>query len=275
VKKVGSASGFKVGDKVITHLVPFIPDGDFPAFSHIATGMGQEVDGTLREYGVFHESSLVLMPKTISFEQAATLTCSALTAWNGLFGLKGREPKKGDWVLTQGTGGVSIAALQFAIAVGATVVATTSNEAKAARLRALGANHVINYKEDEKWGETARKMTPNGRGFDQVVDVGGNTTLAQSLKAIRVDGLVIAAGLIGGAGDESKPALLETLYSVCIVRGVLLGTRQQFHDMNRFIEENGIEPAIDDEVFGLKDTKDAYQKLAAQKHFAKVVIKIN
>jgi NADPH:quinone reductase-like Zn-dependent oxidoreductase len=275
VKKVGSASSFKVGDNVVTHLVPFIPDGEFPAFTHIGTGMGQEVDGTLREYGVFHDSCLVLMPKSISFEQAATLTCSALTAWNALFGLKGREPKKGDWVLTQGTGGVSTAALQFAIAAGATVVATTSGEAKATRLRTLGATHVINYREDEKWGETAKSLTPNGQGFDQVVDVGGNSTLAQSLKAIKVDGLITAAGLVGGAGDESRPSLLDTLFSICIVRGVLLGTRQQFRDMNHFIEENKVEPATDDEVFDLKDTKAAYQKLEAQKHFAKVIIKIN
>jgi NADPH:quinone reductase-like Zn-dependent oxidoreductase len=258
----------------VTHLVPFIPDDELPVFKHIGTGMGQEVNGTLQQYGVFHESCLVLMPQTVSFEQAATLTCSALTAWNALFGLKGRELKKGDWILTQGSGGVSIAALQFAIAAGATVVATTSSEEKEAQIRALGVTHVINYKKDKNWGETARALTPESRGFDQVVDVGGNSTLAQSLKAIRVDGVVTAAGLIGGAGDESRPALLDTLYNICIVRGVLLGTRQQFRNMNSFIERNDVKPALDDEVFELKDAKNAYQKLTAQKHFAKVVIKI-
>jgi NADPH:quinone reductase-like Zn-dependent oxidoreductase len=256
-------------------MVPFIPDGEFPVFKHIATGMGQEVNGTLQEYGVFHDSCLVLMPQTIGFEQAATLTCSALTAWNGLFGLKGRELRKGDWLLTQGSGGVSIAALQFAIAVGATVVATTSSEEKAAQLRKLGATYVVNYKADMNWGETAKSLTPDSRGFDQVIDVGGNTTLAQSVKAIRVDGVVTAAGLIGGAGDESRPALLDTLFNICIVRGILLGTRQQFRDMNLFIERNNVKPAFDDEVFEMKNTKDAYQKLTAQKHFAKVVIKIH
>jgi NADPH:quinone reductase-like Zn-dependent oxidoreductase len=256
-------------------MVPFIPDDELPSFKNIATGMGEEVDGTLREYGVFHESCLVPMPKNIGFEQAATLTCSALTAWNALFGLKGRELKKGEWVLTQGTGGVSIAALQFAVAAGANVIATTSSETKAGQLRSLGALQVINYKTDDKWGETAKSFTPHCQGFDQVVDVGGNTTLSQSLKAVRIDGVITAGGLVGGAGDESRPSLLDTLYNICIVRGILLGTREQFHEMNRFIETNNIQPAIDGEKFELKDTKEAYQRLASQKHFSKVVIKIN
>jgi NADPH:quinone reductase-like Zn-dependent oxidoreductase len=110
-----SVTAFKVGDKVVTHLAPFIPDDQWPGFPEITAGMGQQVNGTLTQYGVFPQRGLVHMPKTCTFPQAATLTCSALTAWNSLFGLKGREPKSGDWVLTQGTGGVSIAALQVGI----------------------------------------------------------------------------------------------------------------------------------------------------------------
>lgn len=138
----------------------------------------------------------------------------------------------------------------------------------------MGASHIINYRSDPTWGITAKALTPKGRGFDLVVDVGGDNTLAQSLAAIRVDGLVVAAGLVAGAPGESRPALMDTLWNSCIVRGILLGTKQQFENMNRFIEKKGIDIAVDDEVFGLEDVKDAYRKLDAQKHFSKIVIKI-
>ncbi|KAF2434955.1 alcohol dehydrogenase [Tothia fuscella] len=275
VKLIGSSiSKFQVGDKVCTHMVPSIPDNDLPTYQHITNGMGEHVDGTIREFGVFHESCLMHMPNNLSFEQASTLTCSALTAWNGLFGLKGREVKKGDWVLTQGTGGVSIAALQFAVALGATVVATTSSDEKAAPLKALGASHVINYRTHPKWGESAKQLTPNAVGFDHVVDVGGHTTLAQSLKAVRIDGVITAAGLVGGMESEETPLLLDVLWNICTVRGVLLGTRKMFRDMNMFIDKYKVEPAVDDEIFRLEDATGAYKKLEAQKHFAKVIIKM-
>lgn len=138
----------------------------------------------------------------------------------------------------------------------------------------MGASHIINYRSDPKWGTTAKTLTPDGRGFDQVIDVGGDNTLAQSLAAIRIDGLVVAAGLVAGAPGESRPALMDVLWNICIVRGILLGTKQQFEDMNRFIEEKGIDIAVDDEIFKLENVKEAYRKLEAQKHFSKIVIKI-
>ena len=141
-------------------------------------------------------------------------------------------------------------------------------------MKALGAKHIINYRSDPSWGKTAKALTPDDRGFDHVIDVGGDNTLAQSLAAIRVDGLVVAAGLVAGAAGETRPALMDTLWNICIVRGILLGTTHQFEDMNRFIEEKSIDIAVDDEVFKLKDVKEAYRKLEAQKHFSKIVIKI-
>lgn len=138
----------------------------------------------------------------------------------------------------------------------------------------MGATHIINYRSHPTWGIKAKALTPDGRGLDLIIDVGGDNTLSQSLAAIRVDGLVVAAGLVAGAPGESSPALMDTLWNICIVRGILLGTKQQFVDMNRFIEEKGINIAVDEEVFGLEDVKDAYQKLEAQKHFSKIVIKI-
>jgi NADPH:quinone reductase-like Zn-dependent oxidoreductase len=165
-------------------------------------------------------------------------------------------------------------ALQFAVAAGANVIATTSNDQKAKRLRELGAKHVINYRQTPEWGIAAKDFTPSRHGFDIVVDVGGENTLGESVKAIRQDGLVVAAGLVAGSAKDDRPALLDALWNLCIVRGVLLGTRDQFIDMNRFVEEKRIELAVDNEVFSLEDAKKAYVKLEAQKHFAKVIIEI-
>lgn len=279
VKAVGSSvHAFQVGDAIITHLAPGAVDSngdDAPAvFADISGGLGQTLDGTLRSEGVFSESALVHAPKTLGWLQASTLTCSGLTAWNSLFGLKGREPGPGSWVLVQGTGGVSVAALQLASAVGATVVATTSSEDKATRLRELGAKYTINYRPNPGgWGQEARTLTPGGRGFDMVVDIGGNATLAQSLSAVRTDGVVVAAGLVGG---EAEPVpLLYALAHACIVRGVLLGSRNQLRDLVRFVDEKGVIPVIDDVVFELADAKEAYRFLSEQKHFSKVVIRID
>lgn len=192
---------------------------------------------------------------------------------NALFGLKGRTVQSGDWVLVQGTGGVSIAALQFAVAAGATVVATTSSAEKAARLKALGAAHVLNYRQVPAWGTTVRALTPGGRGVDFVVDVGGNDTLLESLNAIRTDGIVVATGLLGGTDTPPIP-MLAALMHACTVRGILLGTRNQFEDMVRFVEEHQIEPVIDHISFDMTEVKDAYERLEKQQHFSKVVVKM-
>ena len=127
------------------------------------------MDGALREYGVFEESGLVRMPGNLSFNEACTLSCAALTAWNALYGLNALKP--GDWVLTEGTGGVSIFAIQFALAAGATVIATTSSDDKATRLKELGAQHVINYKKDTEWGKTAKNLSPGKLGVHHVIEV--------------------------------------------------------------------------------------------------------
>jgi NADPH:quinone reductase-like Zn-dependent oxidoreductase len=129
-----------------------------------ATGLGGSLDGTLCQYAVFPESGLVLAPATLNAIEASTLSCAPLTAWNSLYRLTDRALRPGDIVLTQGTGGVSIAALQFAVAAGATVIATTSSASKAEKLKKLGAHHVINYKDNSNWGEEAKKLTPGGEG---------------------------------------------------------------------------------------------------------------
>merc|ERR1711933_644958 len=186
------------------------------------------------------------MPQNLNYLEGSTLTCAGLTAWNALYGLESRKLMPGQWVLTQGTGGVSIFAVQFAKAAGARVIATTSSQAKGEKLKQLGADHVINYKEDEKWGETAKKLT-GGSGVQHVVEVGGPNTMKNSLKAIGIDGVISVIGFLGGMKGE---------------------------EMNKAIEANNIHPVIDDKVFKLEEAKDAYQYMWDQKHFGKLCISI-
>ncbi|KAI4243917.1 MAG: hypothetical protein L6R42_010612, partial [Xanthoria sp. 1 TBL-2021] len=197
-----------------------------------------------------------------------------LTAWNGLYGLESKALKPGDTVLTQGTGGVSIFALQFARAAGARVIATTSSASKADTLRKLGADTVINYKDDPDWGETAKKASPHGLGVDHILEVGGPKTMAQSLKAVKPEGVISIIGFLGGMSKE-QPSFLECLNNIVTVRGVLVGSRLQFENMNEAIDANGIKPVVDEKVFSLEELKDAYQYMWDQKHFGKLTVKID
>jgi NADPH:quinone reductase-like Zn-dependent oxidoreductase len=205
--------------------------------------------------------------------EASTLSCAALTAWNALYGLESRALKPGQWVLTQGTGGVSIFALQFAKAAGAKVIATTSSKEKADLLKKYGADHVINYKETSNWGEEAAKLTPGQKGVHHVVEVGGPSTMAQSLKAIAIDGVISIIGFIGGGGAE-QPTFLDCLNNICTVRGILVGSRLQMEDMCAAIEANDLHPIVDEKVFELKDLKEAYEYMWDQKHFGKLCVKV-
>lgn len=250
---VGSkVTRFQVGSKVVTLFNQGHIGGSLDTQT-IATGLGGVLDGTLRQYGTFNESGLVEMPESLNWQEASTLSCAALTAWNALYGLKPLVP--GDVVLTQGTGGVSIFAVQFAKAAGATVISTTSSSSKAEILKKLGADHVINYKDVPEWGEKAASLTPKNRGVDHILEVGGATTMAQSLKAIKIDGVISIIGFLGGNTKE-QPSFLDALSNVCTVRGLLVGSRNQFEDMNRAIEANGIRPVVDEKVFTLEEAKE-------------------
>ncbi|PSR82446.1 hypothetical protein BD289DRAFT_335566, partial [Coniella lustricola] len=263
----------KPGSKVVMHMVRGKDNEYMPMMQDISDGLGQQLDGTLCRQGVFHHSCLVPMPQHLSFAEAATLTCSGLTAWNALFGAPGREVKEGDWVLVQGTGGVSIAALQMAVAAGATVIAITSTDSRAEQMHALGAKHVINYKTQTNWGAVAKSLTPDQRGVDHVVDVVGVKTFAQDLAAIRTHGLVTVAGMLGGA-DDNDPGMMSTLWHLATYRGILLGSRQMFLDMNAFLEAKKVKLALDGVVFNLEDALGAFERLQRWEHFSKVVIKM-
>ena len=152
---------------------------------------------------------------------------------------------------------------QFAKAAGARVIATTSSDAKTALLKKLGADHVLNYKSDPNWGETAKKLTYTGRGVDHVIEVGGPTTIAQSFQAIRPGGVITVIGFIGGQ-TKDMPSFLEVLQHTCIVRGALVGSRVLFEDMNRAIDATGLKPVVDEKVFELAELKEAYQYMVSQ-----------
>ncbi|KAI5363188.1 putative GroES-like superfamily, alcohol dehydrogenase-like, NAD(P)-binding domain superfamily [Septoria linicola] len=272
VEAVGSkVQRFKKGDEVITLFSQGHIAGSLDEQS-ITGGVGGVVDGTFRQYGAYDEQGLVHKPSNLNFVEASTLTCAGLTAWNALYGLKQLMP--GDWVLTQGTGGVSIFAVQFAKAAGAKVIATTSSASKGELLKKLGADHVLNYKEDQNWGETAKKLT-GGRGVQHVVEVGGSNTLKHSLKAIAIDGVITIIGFLGGVKGEEMPSMIDALMNICTIRGVLVGSRQQFEAMNRAVEANDIHPVVDEKKWTLDQVPEAYQYMWDQKHFAKVGIEID
>lgn len=162
---------------------------------------------------------------------------------------------------------------KFALASGATVISTTSTNAKAEALKALGVHHVINYREDPNWGETAKKLTRGNEGVDFVIEVGGLKTMKQSLEAIKIDGVIGIIGFIGGNSPD-QPSFLDVLSKICTVRGVYVGSKLQFEDMNRAIEVNGIKPVVDKKVYPLEQLKAAYQYMWDQNHFGKLTIKI-
>ncbi len=253
---------FQTGDKVVTlfnqsHLAGSLKPSD------LATGLGGALDGTLRQHGVFDENGLVAMPSNLNFQEASTLSCAAVTAWAAFYKFDSQSLRPGQTVLTQGTGGVSLFALQFAKAAGAKVISTTSSKEKEELLKKYGADHVINYKTDPNWGESAKKLTTGGLGVDHIVEVGGPSTVKQSLKAIKFDGVITIIGFLGGPKNEDEPSFLDCLTNLCTVRGSMVGSREQFEAMNRSIEANNIKPVVDKKVFGFEEAKDAYKYMVS------------
>ena len=241
----------------------------------LATGLGGSLDGTLREYAAFPEYGLAPAPSNLSYGEAATLCCAGLVVWNALFGLSGKRIKQGDWVLTQGTGGVSTFALRLAKAAGARVVATTSNADKAKQLRSLGADHVINYREIKEWGAEAKRIT-GGYGFDHIVEVAGPVSIQQSLNAIAIGGVISIVGAVGSM-SEKQPNVLDIWNHGCIVRGILVGSKVDLEDLVKAVEANGKElrPVVDRKIFkGIEKARDAYEYQWSGQHQGNVVIEI-
>jgi NADPH:quinone reductase-like Zn-dependent oxidoreductase len=231
----------------------------------MASAMGGAIDGMLTELAVLEEDGVVKLPAGLSFEEGATLPCAGLTAWHALVEIG--NIKAGDIVQTQGSGGVSIFALQFARMFGARVIATSSSAAKAERLKKMGAEAVIDYRATPDWDKETMKLT-GGRGADITVEVGGAGTLPRSFLATRLGGRIVVIGLLSGTAEvDPMPILRRNLR----VQGLYVGNRQMFEAMNRAIEAADLKPVIDT-VFPFAQARDAYRHLKSQNHFGKIVI---
>lgn len=266
VEAVGDGvSAFTVGDHVVSTFFPLWLDGE-PPVADFKTTPGDGVDGYAREEVVRPATWFTHAPKGFSHAEAATLTTAGLTAWRALVVDGGI--KAGDTVLVLGTGGVSIFALQFARLMGARVIATSSSDEKLKRLREMGADHTINYKRDENWGQTVLDLT-EGRGIDHVIEVGGPGTLPQSITACRIGGHIALIGVLTGRAGEVPTAALMAKHQR--LQGLIVGSRRHQMDMVRAIDAIGLKPVID-RSFALEDIADAFRHEESGAHFGKICL---
>jgi NADPH:quinone reductase-like Zn-dependent oxidoreductase len=270
VEAVGpGVSRVKVGDRVTPIFMQAWIEGDLTdAKGKSALGGGNPVGGVLAEYAALSEHGLVPVPDGLSDEQAACLPCAAVTAWNAL--VTQGHVKSGDTVLVQGTGGVSIFALQFAKAHGARVIATSGSDDKLARVRQLGADETINYKTTADWDKAAVQLT-GGVGVDHVVEVGGAGTFERSLHAIRPMGVVSQIGVLTGVTKDLNIAPI--LMKHARIHGIYVGSRAMFEDMNGAIMQNKIVPVVD-KVFPFEQVPGALRHMEAGSHFGKIVVRV-
>ncbi len=232
-----------------------------------ASALGGAVDGMLSEYVVLHEDGLVPIPEHLTYEEAATLPCAAVTAWNAL--MHQSRIRAGETVLIQGTGGVSLFALDFARVAGARVIATSSSDEKLDRARGLGAAEGINYRKNAQWSRAVKELT-GGKGVDHIVEVGGAGTLEQSLRAVCVGGHINMIGVLAGVSSEIPTALI--LQKSVQIHGIYVGSRDMFEAMNRAIALHRSKPTID-RVFGFTEIRDALAHMESASHFGKIVIR--
>ena len=259
-------TGVKIGDRIGGCFHPRWFGGPIKP-DYLTDRLGANIDGVLAGYAIFNEEAVVPLPSHLSFEEAATLPCAAVTAWVALTGH--RRVTAGDTVLTQGSGGVSVFALQFARVLGARVIATTSTAEKAERLKAVGASEVINYTETADWDEKARELT-EGRGVDCVVEIGGPGTIAMSLGALAVGGHVSLIGASLSPSGAGLDPLLLTGRGIT-VGSISVGSRTDFETMNRAIAMHRLRPVVD-RTFPFAEAKAAYRHFEGRGHFGKVVI---
>lgn len=255
-------NGLVVGDRVAgTYFMDWM---DGPPNPKAGPSLGSPGPGMLTDYVVLPARSVVKLANSLSFEEAACLPCAGVTAWNAL--MEGPRPvKAGESVLVLGTGGVSLLALQIAKAAGARVVATSSSDEKLERVRALGADEIINYRTTPDWGAVAARLTG---GVDHVVEVGGPGTLEQSFAAVAYNGEVALMGVLAGLGTIAPYALVGKGASM---RGVYVGSKRMAERLNAFVDKHAIEPVID-RTFPLERARDAYAYQASPALFGKAVI---
>lgn len=266
VEAVGEGvTRFKAGDRVAPVFFQKWLDGPRPADVGLALG-SPPVDGVLREYAVYPEAGIAHIPDSLNFEEASTLPCAGVTAWNAL--MEGPQPvRPGSRVLILGTGGVSLLAMQIARAAGAEVIATSSSDDKLQRCQELGAAHGINYRLNPDWGQKAAQLA-GADGIACVVETGGPGTLAQSMQAIGLGGEIAMIGVLTDQGDTSPHMLMVKSASL---RGIFVGSRAMTERLYRAVDVNRIKPVID-RVFSFEQAVEAYRYQASGALFGKVVI---
>ncbi|WP_338057851.1 MULTISPECIES: NAD(P)-dependent alcohol dehydrogenase [Sphingobium] len=268
VEAIGSdVTDFAVGDRVMSRIFPQWLDGP-PQVGDFSLSPGDGVDGFACESVTAAETAFTHVPAGYSSAEAATVMTAGLTAWRALMVNGPLHPD--DTILVQGSGGVSIFALQIAKAVGARVIATSSSDEKLERLRELGAAHVINYRKEPQWGKRAFEWT-GGTGVDHVIDVGGGDTLAQSLSAVRIGGHIAIVGLLGGLAVDLP--IIPILSKQARMQGCLVGSRADQLNFNTFLEKHKIKPIIGSS-FALEDLADAFEFQQKGAHFGKIVLEV-
>jgi NADPH:quinone reductase-like Zn-dependent oxidoreductase len=255
-----------VGDRVATSFSQTWIAGP-PSLEKLRGTLGGPLDGTLAEFMVLDAEGVVPLPDYLTDVEGASLPCAALTAWSAL--VEQGTVTAGETVLVQGTGGVSVFALQIATMLGARVIATSSSDAKLERIRELGAWQTINYRDEPTWGKAARKLS--GGGVDHIVEVGGAGTLEQSLQAVKVGGTVSVIGVLSGISSEMN--IIPLLMSQLRLQGILVGSREGFERMLRAMEAHQLRPVVD-RVFAMDQTREAFDHMASGAHLGKVCIEI-
>jgi NADPH:quinone reductase-like Zn-dependent oxidoreductase len=258
--------GLAVGDRVAGAFYPDWISGPITAAAR-RRALGGSLDGVLAEYVVLPAHAAIPVPEHLSFEEAATLPCAALTAWNALTEVARLRP--GETVALQGSGGVSVMALQFAKLMGARVIHTSGSAEKRERLAALGADHVLDHTAEPGWDRAVLDLT-DGVGADLVIEVGGPGTLEQSFRAVRVGGAIVSIGFVAGGSTIDPRAII----SRCIrLTGITVGSCDMFRAMNRAIGQTGMRPVID-RVYAFEEAAEAYERLRSGGHFGKLVVAI-
>jgi len=266
ITAVGSdISNWKIGDKVMSMFFPFWIEGK-PTFQKMVGVSGETVDGYIAEESAVLGSAISSMPESYSYAEAATLPCACLTAWRGLV-VEGKI-KAGDSVLIEGTGGMSLFGLQLAKMVGARVYATTSSDAKTERLLAMGVEAVVNYKENERWGKAINKLSSGG--VDHVLDVGGGSTMNQSIEAAAIGGHIASIGILGN-GRKGSITFPKLFFKQLTMSGIAVGSRTMQEEMTDAINISGIKPVID-KSFGFDQLSDAFRHQETGAHFGKIVV---
>jgi NADPH:quinone reductase-like Zn-dependent oxidoreductase len=266
-------SRVQVGDRVCGIFMQRWLDGPLTA-ERSKAALGGDVDGMLAEYVLLAQDGVVRFPEHLSYEEAATLPCAGVTAWNALHhaGEAACPVLPGETIVIQGTGGVSIFALQFATLLGARVIGTSSSDEKLSRAYGLGLDAGCNYKEHPEWSKWVVEVT-EGRGADRIVEVGGGGTFGQSLHAVRVGGMVAQIGVLSGAATSEPLALTPILHKQLRVQGIYVGSRAMFEQMNAAIAKAGLRPVID-RVFSSDQVREAFVHMQSGSHFGKIVIRM-